>query len=105
MNLNEYQELSARTAHPHKNELSNYGLGLAGESGEVVELIKKSQFHGHNIHAEEITKELGDVLWYLSQIARLAGIPLDDVAKQNIKKLQKRYPEGFNQKDSRERVE
>ena len=71
MNFNEYQELSKRTAAKHDNELINYGLGIAGESGEVADQIKKAMFHGHNIGKEEIKKELGDVLWYTSQIARI----------------------------------
>ncbi|WP_164670940.1 nucleoside triphosphate pyrophosphohydrolase family protein [Virgibacillus doumboii] len=100
MKLNEYQDLSARTAQPHENELLNYGLGLAGETGEVVELIKKSMFHGHAIDLSKIENELGDVLWYLSQIARLAGVSLGDVAQANLVKLSTRYPHGFTKEDS-----
>lgn len=96
MNLNEYQNLAGRTAAPHENELVNYGLGIAGEAGEVADLIKKSVFHGHKIPEDEIAKELGNVLWYLSNIARLAGLTLEEVATSNIAKLQKRYPEGFS---------
>ncbi len=105
MNLNEYQELSARTANRHENELLNYGLGLTGEAGEVADLIKKTQFHGHHIELDEIEKELGDVLWYLSQIARLAGASLENIAIKNIEKLKKRYPEGFSVEDSINRKE
>ncbi|NJP37906.1 nucleoside triphosphate pyrophosphohydrolase family protein [Alkalicoccus luteus] len=105
MNLNEYQELSSRTANTHDNELINYGLGLTGEAGEVADMIKKSQFHGHDIPKEEIEKELGDVLWYLSQIARVSGINLADVAEGNIEKLKRRYPQGFTAEASRNRLE
>ncbi|MGD6898620.1 nucleoside triphosphate pyrophosphohydrolase family protein [Bacillus infantis] len=105
MNMNEYQELSARTANQHEGELANYGLGITGEAGEVADLIKKSLFHGHSIDVAEVKKELGDVLWYLSQIARLAGLTLDEVATANIEKLMKRYPEGFSQEASVNRVE
>lgn len=105
MTLNNYQQLSSRTAKKHDNELINYGLGIAGEAGEVADLIKKSMFHGHSLDKEEIEKELGDVLWYLSQIARIAGISLDEVGRANIKKLQKRYPEGFSEKRSINRSE
>lgn len=96
MNLNEYQELAARTANSHEYELANYGLGIAGEAGEVADLIKKAVFHGHDIPKDEVKKELGDVLWYLSRIASLAGLTLDEVATGNIDKLMKRYPEGFS---------
>jgi len=100
MNMSEYQSLAARTAAQHDNELVNYGLGIAGEAGEVADLIKKSVFHGHTIDIVEVKKELGDVLWYLSNIARLAGLTLDDVAVANITKLQRRYPEGFSMEAS-----
>lgn len=104
MKLNEYQELSARTANPHENEILNYGLGISGEAGEVSDLIKKSQFHGHDISLDKVKKELGDVLWYLSQIARISGLSLEEVAQGNIDKLKARYPEGFDVEKSKNRV-
>lgn len=105
MNMNEYQLLATRTAAKHDNELVNYGLGIAGEAGEVADLIKKAMFHGHVIDQLEVKKELGDVLWYLVNIARLAGLSLDEIAEANISKLQKRYPNGFNVEDSKKRVD
>lgn len=105
MKFNEYQELAARTANEHDNELVNYGLGIAGEAGEVADLIKKAIFHGHVIDKVEIEKELGDVLWYLTNIARLAGLSLDDVAEANIAKLRKRYPQGFSTEASINRAD
>ena len=66
-------------------------LGLAGESGEVVEKIKKivrnKNGQINNDDKEEIKKELGDVLWYISQLSLELGIPLSEVAEANIKKL------------------
>ncbi|HSH24010.1 MAG TPA: nucleoside triphosphate pyrophosphohydrolase family protein [Massilibacterium sp.] len=100
MKLNEYQELATRTADEHENEILNYALGLNGEAGEVADIIKKVEFHRHIYTKDDIKKELGDVLWYVSQIARLSGITLEDVAKGNIDKLKKRYPTGFNTHDS-----
>ncbi|WP_107838403.1 nucleoside triphosphate pyrophosphohydrolase family protein [Metasolibacillus meyeri] len=105
MNFNEYQELAARTANEHEGELVNYGLGIAGEAGEVADLIKKAIFHGHTINNVEVKKELGDVLWYLANIARLAGLELNDIAQANIDKLKKRYPTGFNREASINRKE
>lgn len=105
MKLNEYQELAGRTANPHENALLNYGLGLGGESGEVQELIKKFAFHGHVIQKDSIKNELGDVLWYLSNIAKTAGLTLEEIATANIEKLRKRYPEGFSVEDSIKRVD
>ena len=105
MNMNEYQELASRTANSHRGEIVNYALGIAGEAGEVADLVKKASFHGHCIEKEEIAKELGDVLWYLSNLARLAGVDLEDVAVMNIEKLKKRYPEGFSTEASQNREE
>jgi NTP pyrophosphatase (non-canonical NTP hydrolase) len=105
MNINDYQQMSSRTAANHEGELANYGLGIAGEAGEVADLIKKSVFHGHEIKKEEVKKELGDVLWYVSQIARLAGLTLEEVATANIDKLYKRYPDGFSKEKSINRLE
>ena len=105
MRLNEYQSECTRTANAHENELINYGLGIAGEAGEVADLIKKSQFHGHSISTDEIKKELGDTLWYIGQIARIAGLTLEEIAVANVEKLRKRYPEGFSTEASINRKE
>lgn len=106
MKLNEYQELSKRTlpewrtAQNRRESLSNYAMGLAGESGEVVDLLKKSVYHGHQFNAEELKGELGDVLHYLAGLATMCGMTLEDVASANIAKLQKRYPKGFSKEAS-----
>jgi NTP pyrophosphatase (non-canonical NTP hydrolase) len=96
MKLNEYQELASRTAHHHFNEKLNYALGLNGEAGEVADLIKKQVFHNHDINLADVAKELGDTLWYISNLARSYGFSLEGIAEMNIRKLQKRYPEGFS---------
>jgi len=109
--LDRYQEAAGRTApgpitiSPEMAELANYGLGIGGEAGEVVELIKKAVYHGHKIDQEDIKKELGDVVWYVVNIARLAGINFSEVAAANIEKLKARYPEGFSTEASQNRTE
>lgn len=105
--LDEYQRYASRTANnsDFKNALVNYALGLTGESGEVAEVVKKHIFHGHKIDRKDIEKELGDVLWYVSNIALLLNINLSDVAETNIDKLMQRYPEGFSKSDSINRKE
>jgi NTP pyrophosphatase (non-canonical NTP hydrolase) len=105
MRMNEYQGLASRTANDHEYSLINYGLGLTGESGEVADIIKKHMFHGHEMDNQDILKELGDVLWYVSNIARECGFSLETVASQNINKLKKRYPEGFSTERSVNRDE
>lgn len=98
--LDRYQQAAARTANEHEYELANYGLGITGEAGEVADLIKKGVFHGHELDREELKKELGDVMWYVANVARLAGFSLSEIAASNVMKLQKRYPEGFSEQDS-----
>src|SRR5699024_12828870 len=89
MDLNVYQNLSKRTMPKHDDlsgKLANYGLGVAGEAGEVADHIKKVVFHKHELDKEEVKKELGDVLHYVSGIAYLLDIELNDVAITNIEK-------------------
>ena len=70
-------------------------LGLAGEAGEVVDKIKKFYYHGHSWDIDELELELGDVLWYVSELAKHLGLSLSSVARSNIKKLERRYPKGY----------
>lgn len=98
MTFDEYQIASKRTMNPglgHDEELTNYGLGVAGEAGEVVELVKKHVFHGKPMGVDALEKELGDVLYYVSALATTAGISLTTVAENNVAKLLARYPDGF----------
>lgn len=99
MTLNEFQETIERTA-PLDNgkterRLVIFGLGVAGEAGEVADLIKKHIGHGHPFDKAKLTRELGDVLWYVGAIARTVGVTLEEVAIANIEKLRARYPNGF----------
>ncbi|OGI16728.1 MAG: hypothetical protein A3J63_05135 [Candidatus Moranbacteria bacterium RIFCSPHIGHO2_02_FULL_40_12b] len=96
MNFEEYQKKSRKTAkYPEADNNFVYPtLGLAGESGEVAEKIKKViRDKGGKIDDETrelIKKELGDVLWYVAQLATELGLSLDDVASHNIEKLYSR---------------
>ncbi len=100
MTFNEYQNDSRKTAlYPNiGNNFVYPTLGLAGEAGEVAEKIKKViRDKGgivDEITKQEIKKELGDVLWYVSQIASELGLSLEDVASENIKKLFSRLERG-----------
>jgi NTP pyrophosphatase (non-canonical NTP hydrolase) len=70
-------------------------LGITGEAGEVADLLKKQLFHGKAENADALCEELGDVLWYVANLARLHGLSLSEVAAFNLRKLRKRYPDGF----------
>jgi NTP pyrophosphatase (non-canonical NTP hydrolase) len=93
MNFSDYQKKSRKTAkYPRSKDTWIYPvLGLCGESGEVAEKMKKifRDCDGKidEVKKEEIKKELGDVLWYISQIATELNLSMDDIANSNIKKL------------------
>lgn len=99
MQLNEYQNLAQRTS---KKDLSadahlfNGILGLAGESGECADLMKKHYYQDERNIYNDLIDELGDVLWYVAEAANALGVTLESVALHNIDKLRKRYPEGFD---------
>jgi len=103
-----YQELALRTASAESLAdsgamLNTAALGLAGESGEIADHVKKVMFHGHPLDdatRDKIAKELGDLLWYCAMGARGIGLGLSDIATMNVAKLKKRYPEGFSTENS-----
>ena len=108
MQFKDYQIKSMRTMNIDYNKrtaLSNYGMGLCGEAGECVDKLKKHLFHGHDLDFEGIAKELGDIMWYVSALATTLEMELDEIAELNVKKLCKRYPQGFNSADSIKRVD
>lgn len=108
MTINEYQQLALRTA-PKISEpsqrLLNGLMGLNGEAGEAIDILKKHLFQGHWLDSEHIAKELGDVAWYLAVSADALGYKLEDIFENNIRKLKDRYPEGFDPKRSINRKE
>ncbi|WP_082186458.1 nucleoside triphosphate pyrophosphohydrolase family protein [Bacillus mycoides] len=106
--LNDYQDKALRTWNKEglKSErMANMALGLAGEAGEVADLIKKTNYHGHVIERKELIKELGDIMYYISVGAHELGYTLQEIAEININKLAKRYPEGFSVEASINRVD
>jgi NTP pyrophosphatase (non-canonical NTP hydrolase) len=100
MTFNEYQELTAETAiYPNKgNNLPYPALGLCGEAGEVAEKVKKIIRDDAGVVSpdkrENIKKELGDVMWYVSAVATELQLNLQDIAKANIDKLFDRRERG-----------
>lgn len=108
MTANEYQELALRTARKDLDStqlLLNGALGLAGESGEVVDMIKKHLFHDHWLDRTHLLKELGDISWYLAIAASALDTDLDTIFQMNIDKLKARYPDGFDAEKSINRKE
>lgn len=102
-----YSLRAGRTRNPHmshQDRMISSALGAAGEAGEIANKVKKVFYHGHPLNQGEIADEIGDVLWYLDDLARALGTSLERIAFMNIEKLKARYPEGFTEQASRERV-
>ena len=77
--------------------LTTAGVGLAAESGEFLEIVKKLVFQGKPWNAdnrEHLIIELGDVMWYVAQACMALDVSFDDVVRGNVRKLEKRYPGG-----------
>ena len=99
MTVNEYQKLAMVSLNPSldkKDILINSVMGLCGESGEAIDLVKKHLFQGHTLEKEKLAKELGDIAWYLAEAATALDMDLECIFSANIEKLKQRYPEGFD---------
>lgn len=103
----EYQEAAQRTSNTNLSDskIENGLFGLAGEVGELHDLYKKYRFQGHGFDRGRMISELGDVLWYVVELACGLDTSLDVVAQTNIIKLQARYPSGFDAERSMHRAE
>lgn len=101
----EYRANVLRTLNPAadytpESRLTLAALGLAGETGEAVDLVKKHLFHGKPLDREKLILELGDVRWYLESFAWLLGVTMEEIEAKNIAKLKVRFPDGFNHTDA-----
>lgn len=113
MNAADYQQQAARTLIDEPgfpisgNDMMILWctIGLAGEAGEVAEMVKKGILHQHGIDRERLAKEIGDCLWYLAGICTKMGLDMGDIMRQNINKLLIRYPNGFSSDDSKRRLD
>lgn len=105
MKLNKYQESAMRTAVDKSaiDDLRHAAMGLVTEVGEFMDCLKKHDFYGTELDFPNLYEELGDILWYVALAARGLNIDLNNVAKTNIEKLRKRYPEKFTEQDAVER--
>jgi len=102
MDIKEYQKLCKTTAQDFENkekEIMSWGLGIAGEAGDLAGCIKKTVSH-NNDQKEGIRENIGDTMWYIAMICNFFDWELEDILKDNIKKLKERYPQGFTHKDA-----
>ena len=98
MTLDEYQAFASQGIHDatlEREPIIGFALGLVGETGEVVDDIKKRIFHGRKIPIEHTKEELGDVLWYVANIATEYHLSLEEILDMNVLKLTTRYPEKY----------
>lgn len=112
MDVGTFQNRCLRTANTAMPQLDdhdaatlNYALGIAGEAGEIADMIKKHLFHGHDLVLDNLVLEAGDVLWYLAMILSINGRTLDDSMELVIAKLNKRFRDGFSSQASINRSE
>ncbi|MDR0975386.1 MAG: nucleoside triphosphate pyrophosphohydrolase family protein [Christensenellaceae bacterium] len=105
MTFEEYKECAMQTRKEYgdpEKEIVYYALGLAGETGEVVEHIKKHYRDGREIDKEAIKKELGDVLWYIAGFSHVLGFDMSEIAEANVKKLKARHGDSYSGFGNRE---
>ena len=102
MNFDIYQALAQRTSNTtcSTSKLVNGVMGLNGESGECIDIVKKAEFQGHNLDTDKLIDELGDVLWYIAEICTALNVDMSEIARRNIEKLKQRYPDGFEEERS-----
>lgn len=110
LNFNEYQELAARTDNTTGKTvdsiLTSAVMGMVGEAAEAMEHVKKYIEQDHKLDRDKLIEEAGDTLWYIAKLARVCGISLEELAKRNIEKLERRYPNlKFEKERSVNRVE
>ena len=107
MDINDYQKDALRTASKKdpKLKIIEGVMGLNGEAGECVDIVKKHLFQGHALDEEHLAEELGDVAWYITLTAQSIGYTLEEVLLMNMDKRAKRYPNGFKKKNSINRKE
>lgn len=103
--FSEYQAWVRLKAGSERNERATYALGLAGEAGEVCDLLKKHWGHRKPLDREHLKKELGDVLWYVFALADQFGFTADEVVAANVDKLERRYPTGFSEQAAAARAD
>lgn len=72
-------------------------IGLSTESGELLDAVKKHMFYGKKVDPVNIKEEIGDVLYYLGLIANHFDVSFEEAMETNVRKLKKRFPEGFTE--------
>ena len=96
----ETQEVDGQTL-----DLLHCAIGIAGEAGELVDAIKKHFFYGQVLDEENVKEELGDLLFYIQSMCDTLNYSTEEIMNRNIKKLSKRYPDGYSDADAKTRAD
>jgi len=75
-------------------------MGCATEGAEILDIMKKHVFYGKKLDRDHVIEEAGDVLWYLAILSDELGFSLEEAMEKNIQKLEKRYPEKFQEQNA-----
>ena len=106
--LDVFQEEALRSMRndlPYELICSNMCMGLAGETGETVDIFKKHIYQGKDLDINDVIEEIGDILWYIANLCNVNKITMKECMESNVEKLRKRYPNGFSIKDALERAD
>lgn len=103
MKIELYQKKSSRTMKIDDSTVQHCCLGISGEAGEVIDLIKKSIYYNKTLDRAKVTEELGDLMFYIVNLASALDIRMDTVLRMNVDKLYERFPNGFSKKEAIER--
>ena len=106
--LDVFQEEALRCMRsdlPYELICSNMCMGLAGETGETVDIFKKHIYQGKDLDINDVIEEIGDILWYIANLCNVNKITMKECMESNVEKLRKRYPNGFSIKDALERAD
>lgn len=106
--LDVFQEEALRSMRndlPYEAICSNMCMGLAGETGETVDIFKKHIYQGKDLDINDVIEEIGDILWYIANLCNVNKITMKECMDSNVEKLRKRYPNGFSVKDALERAD
>lgn len=103
MKIELYQKKSLRTMKIDDSTVQHCCLGISGEAGEVIDLIKKSIYYNKTLDRAKVTEELGDLMFYIVNLASALDIRMDTVLRMNVDKLYERFPNGFSKKEAIER--
>lgn len=105
MKIAEYQLKSIRTMKIDENIVPHCVMGVSGEVGEVIDMIKKHIYYGKELDKHELEEEIGDVMFYLTNLATAFNLSMENILEGNIEKLMKRYPDGFTKEHALERLD